>query len=233
MTPMPSCRKAGPRDEHRPPSLRQGQRRASAPRRLPVCPPAHDQAGPRQHRNPRCGRHDLRGRAIAFGRGQRPDHRHRHRPVPLRRLRRRPGRIPRAAGRRRGHGQGRDRAGPGSAPGWPATMPTGTGCRICALTGTPDPTPTASTTPPTSTTGSLLGFKGTMGEALCRYRHKASYADLAVMPTMRRKQAGGPRRRPGTFGIITVRRGTPGCRRTAGSGRVWCPGERSGRSPVP
>jgi DNA invertase Pin-like site-specific DNA recombinase len=29
----------------------------------------------------------------------------------------------------------------------------------------------------------LLGFKGTMGEALCRYRHKLSYADLGIMPT--------------------------------------------------
>jgi hypothetical protein len=28
----------------------------------------------------------------------------------------------------------------------------------------------------------LLGLKGTMSEALCRYLHKASYADLAVMP---------------------------------------------------
>ena len=29
----------------------------------------------------------------------------------------------------------------------------------------------------------LLGLKGQMAEALCRYRHRASYADLAVMPT--------------------------------------------------
>ena len=29
----------------------------------------------------------------------------------------------------------------------------------------------------------LLGLKGTMSEALCRYRHRASYAALAVMPT--------------------------------------------------
>jgi DNA invertase Pin-like site-specific DNA recombinase len=28
----------------------------------------------------------------------------------------------------------------------------------------------------------LLGLKGTMSEALCRYRHRASYAALAVMP---------------------------------------------------
>ena len=32
----------------------------------------------------------------------------------------------------------------------------------------------------------VLGLKGTMSEALCRYRHKASYDDLAVMPTVGR-----------------------------------------------
>jgi DNA invertase Pin-like site-specific DNA recombinase len=30
----------------------------------------------------------------------------------------------------------------------------------------------------------LLGMKGQMPEALCRHRHKASYADPAVMPTL-------------------------------------------------
>jgi hypothetical protein len=30
----------------------------------------------------------------------------------------------------------------------------------------------------------LLGFKGTMGEALSGIRHKASYADITVMPTL-------------------------------------------------
>src|ERR1017187_5842879 len=30
----------------------------------------------------------------------------------------------------------------------------------------------------------LLGLKGTISEALCRHRHKASYADPAVMPTL-------------------------------------------------
>jgi hypothetical protein len=30
----------------------------------------------------------------------------------------------------------------------------------------------------------VLGMKGTMSEALCRCRHKASYADLVVMPTL-------------------------------------------------
>src|SRR6266536_3313935 len=33
----------------------------------------------------------------------------------------------------------------------------------------------------------LLGLKGTMSEALCRHRHKASYADLVVMPTWGRE----------------------------------------------
>ena len=32
----------------------------------------------------------------------------------------------------------------------------------------------------------LLGMKGLMSEALCRYRHSASYADPVVMPTGRR-----------------------------------------------
>ena len=30
----------------------------------------------------------------------------------------------------------------------------------------------------------VLGMKGTMSEALCRCRHKASYADIVVMPTL-------------------------------------------------
>ena len=30
----------------------------------------------------------------------------------------------------------------------------------------------------------LLGMKGQISEALCRYPDKASYADIAVMPTM-------------------------------------------------
>ena len=33
----------------------------------------------------------------------------------------------------------------------------------------------------------LLGLKSQMSEALCRYRHRASYADLVVMPTTRQK----------------------------------------------
>src|SRR5690242_18285359 len=35
----------------------------------------------------------------------------------------------------------------------------------------------------------LLGLKGTMSEALCRYRHRASYAELVVMPATRQKLA--------------------------------------------
>jgi hypothetical protein len=37
----------------------------------------------------------------------------------------------------------------------------------------------------------LLGFKGTMGEMLCRYRHNISYADLPVMPTTSCEGAAG------------------------------------------
>ena len=37
----------------------------------------------------------------------------------------------------------------------------------------------------------VLGLKGTLSEALCRYRHSASYADFAVMPTMRCECAAG------------------------------------------
>jgi len=37
----------------------------------------------------------------------------------------------------------------------------------------------------------LLGMKGTMSEALCRIRHKASYADFSVMPTRRREHPAG------------------------------------------
>jgi hypothetical protein len=34
----------------------------------------------------------------------------------------------------------------------------------------------------------VLGLKGTLSEALCRCRHKLSYADIPVMPTMRRQR---------------------------------------------
>jgi DNA invertase Pin-like site-specific DNA recombinase len=33
----------------------------------------------------------------------------------------------------------------------------------------------------------LLGLNSQMSEALCRYRHRASYADLVVMPTTRQE----------------------------------------------
>src|SRR3979411_2357509 len=36
----------------------------------------------------------------------------------------------------------------------------------------------------------VLGLKGTMSEALCRYRHSASYAALAVMPMRCRPSVG-------------------------------------------
>ena len=68
----------------------------------------------------------------------------------------------------------------------------------------------------------LLGLKGALSEALCRYRHKASYADYRPLcrPSTAEpsgRAAGGHRR---TFGIITGCRGTSACRRTAGSGLV-------------
>jgi DNA invertase Pin-like site-specific DNA recombinase len=37
----------------------------------------------------------------------------------------------------------------------------------------------------------VLGLKGTMAEALCRYRHNASYADFSVMPTTSCEDAAG------------------------------------------
>jgi DNA invertase Pin-like site-specific DNA recombinase len=39
----------------------------------------------------------------------------------------------------------------------------------------------------------LLGMKGTMSEMLCRIPDNASYADIAVMPTLRQEYPGGPR----------------------------------------
>src|SRR5206468_12093826 len=66
----------------------------------------------------------------------------------------------------------------------------------------------------------LLGMKGTMSEALCRCRHRASYADPPVMPTMRQRIGGGERPWLRMCGIITVRRGRPARRRVAGSDRA-------------
>jgi DNA invertase Pin-like site-specific DNA recombinase len=37
----------------------------------------------------------------------------------------------------------------------------------------------------------VLGLKGQMAEALCRYRHNISYADIAVMPTRSYEHAAG------------------------------------------
>ncbi len=66
----------------------------------------------------------------------------------------------------------------------------------------------------------ILGLKGIMSEALCRIPDKASYVDFPVMPTTAAGVLGSLRLRAGTFGIITVRRGTPVCRQPAGSVRV-------------
>ena len=76
-----------------------------------VRPPVQPQAGHPQHRvrDPPVRPARQGGRA---GLGRQPDHRDRHRPGPVRRLRRRPGRVP-AAGRRGVPGPSRDRARPG------------------------------------------------------------------------------------------------------------------------
>src|SRR3984885_14604929 len=50
----------------------------------------------------------------------------------------------------------------------------------------------------------LLGFKGTMGEVLCRGPHKASYADHVVMPTRRRGHGLRLEGQLGFIGIIPV-----------------------------
>ena len=60
-----------------------------------------------------------------------------------------------------------------------------TGTLICDADGVYDP--------PTFNDRLLLGLKGPMCEALCRYRHRASYADLAVMPTRQREHLAGRR----------------------------------------
>ena len=54
---------------------------------------------------------------------------------------------------------------------------------LCSLSGTLLADPDAVYDPGYYNDRLLLGLKGTMSEALCRYRHRASYADLAVMPT--------------------------------------------------
>ena len=54
---------------------------------------------------------------------------------------------------------------------------------LCALTGTLICDEDGLYDPRNFNDRLLLGMKGQMSEALCRYRHRASYADLAVMPT--------------------------------------------------
>ena len=58
---------------------------------------------------------------------------------------------------------------------------------ICAMTGTLICDADGLYDPTEFNDRMLLGMKGTMSEALWRIRHKASYADPAVMPIMRRK----------------------------------------------
>jgi len=59
------------------------------------------------------------------------------------------------------------------------------------------------------------------------------YADPVVMPTLVLDRLGGGRIGPGGVGIITARRGTRGCGRGAGSGRVSCSVELSARALSP
>jgi hypothetical protein len=50
----------------------------------------------------------------------------------------------------------------------------------------------------------LLGMKGQMSEALCRCRHRASYADAVVMPTRHRGCGLRLERQRGFIGIIPL-----------------------------
>jgi DNA invertase Pin-like site-specific DNA recombinase len=54
---------------------------------------------------------------------------------------------------------------------------------LCAMTGTLICDEDGLYDPRSFNDRLLLGLKGTMAESLCRYRHKLSYADIAVMPT--------------------------------------------------
>jgi hypothetical protein len=60
---------------------------------------------------------------------------------------------------------------------------------LCALSGTLLGDPDGIYDPAEHNDRLLLGLKGTISEALCRCRHRASYADPPVMPTMWRKLA--------------------------------------------
>lgn len=62
---------------------------------------------------------------------------------------------------------------------------------LCSLPGTLLADPDAVYDPGYYNDRLLLGLKGTMSEALCRYRHKSSYADPAVMPTLWQERAAG------------------------------------------
>jgi len=62
----------------------------------------------------------------------------------------------------------------------------------------------------------LLGLKSQMSEVLCRYRHKASYADLEIMPTLVKESLPGRGKGAAEIGIITVSRRRP----TASAGSV-------------
>jgi len=67
---------------------------------------------------------------------------------------------------------------------------------------------------------------GPSDSALCRYRHKADYAEVLVMPS-RRQTVGLGGDRPAEVGIIRGLRGRPRVGRWAGSDRggcrwVWC-----------
>jgi DNA invertase Pin-like site-specific DNA recombinase len=55
---------------------------------------------------------------------------------------------------------------------------------ICAMTGTLICDEDGLYDPRAFNDRLVLGMKGQISEALCRRRHNASYADLAVMPTM-------------------------------------------------
>ena len=58
---------------------------------------------------------------------------------------------------------------------------------LCALSGTLLGDPDGIYDPADHNDRLLLGLKGTISEALCRYRHRASYADPPVMPTTRQE----------------------------------------------
>ena len=62
---------------------------------------------------------------------------------------------------------------------------------LCGMTGTLICDEDGLYDPRTFNDRLLLGMKGQMSEALCRIPDKASYADIAVMPTLRRKPTAG------------------------------------------